>query len=96
MPGAGVGYVQRDGELYEIETGTATAEIADDELFVSTRIETGPDTLVVDAEAVAYGAIRLEAPDGRLSLFPRAMCRVTTADGRRGTGWIEWNRVQGT
>jgi hypothetical protein len=33
----------------------------------------------------------MDAEDGRVSLFPRATCRVATADGRRGIGWVEWN-----
>jgi hypothetical protein len=51
-------------------------------------------TLDLDVEPLAFGALRLEAPDGRVSMFPRAMCRVTAADGQRGRGWVEWNRVQ--
>ena len=94
VPGHGVGYTQRDGELREIESVTATAEIGPDELFTSTRIVSGPDELVVDLEPTGFGAVRLEAPDGRVSLFPRAMCRARTADGRSGVGWVEWNRVQ--
>jgi hypothetical protein len=94
MPGYGVGYVQRDGELWEIESVTATEEVAGDELITTARIVSGPDELVVDVEPVAFGAIRLQAPDGRVSFFPRAMCRVRTGDGRAGVGWVEWNRVQ--
>jgi hypothetical protein len=94
MPGYGVGYVQRNGELREIESITATEEVADNGLITNARIVSGPDELVIDVEPVAFGAIRLDAPDGRLSLFPRSMCRVTTGDGRTGMGWIEWNRVQ--
>ena len=58
------------------------------------RIVSGPDALELAVEPLAFGALRLEAPDGRLSLFPRAMCRVTSLDGRSGSGWVEWNRVQ--
>jgi hypothetical protein len=29
--------------------------------------------------------------DGRVTHFQRAMAAFTTADGRRGVGWIEWN-----
>ena len=43
---------------------------------------------------MAYGPILLEAPDGRVTHFVRAMCRVTAADGRTGSGWVEWNRNQ--
>ena len=60
----------------EIESVNATQEVAANELITSARIESGPDELVIDVEPVAFGAIRLEAPDGRVSFFPRAMCRV--------------------
>lgn len=94
MPGYGVGYVQRDDALEEIESVHASEDVADDGLITSARIVSGPDELALDVEPLAFGALRLEAPDGRLSFFPRAMCRVTTQDGRTGTGWVEWNRVQ--
>ena len=94
MPGYGVGYTQRDGELVEIESLHATEEIDDDGLIRSARIVSGPEELAIEVQPVAFGALRLQAPDGRLSLFPRAMCRVRTADGRTGSGWVEWNRVQ--
>jgi hypothetical protein len=42
-------------------------------------------------EPVGHAPILLVAPDGRESRFPRAMCRYTTADGRAGTGWTEYN-----
>ena len=94
MPGYGVGYVQRDGELEEIDNVTTDPVVADDGLTTSERIVAGPPPLELAIEPVAFGALRLEAPDGRLSLFPRAMCRARAADGREGWGWVEWNRVQ--
>jgi hypothetical protein len=94
LPGYGVGYVQRDGELAEIESVKATEVVAENGLITRARIESGPDPLGVDVEPLAYGAILLTAPDGRISHFPRAMCRVRTDDGRSGVGWVEWNRNQ--
>ena len=41
---------------------------------------------------VGNAPVRLVAPDGRVSLFPRAWVEVETTDGRRGVGWAEWNR----
>jgi len=38
-----------------------------------------------------FGPLRLEAPDGRVTHFQRAMADFRTADGRSGVGWIEWN-----
>jgi hypothetical protein len=94
MPGYGVGYVQRDGSLSEVEAVTATETIAANGLIAEARIETGPEELNLKVEPLAFGALRLEAPDGRVSMFPRAMCRITADDGRTGCGWVEWNRVQ--
>ncbi len=94
MPGYGVGYTQRGDGITEITTVNATHEIADDGLVSAATIASGPGVPTLTVEPVAYGAIRLDAPDGRLSLFPRAMCRVTAEDGRTGTGWVEWNCVQ--
>ncbi len=96
MPGFGVGYVQKGDEIAEITSVTATHEVADDELVSSARIVSGPDELIVDVEPIAYGAVRFDAPDGRVSFFPRAMSKVTTADGRTGVGWVEWNRIMPT
>ena len=95
MPGYGVGYVQRDGELLEIQSVTASEEIGPDGLISTASIVSGPEPeLVLDVQPLAFGPLRLEAPDGRISLFPRAMCRVIAGDGREGWGWVEWNRVQ--
>jgi hypothetical protein len=94
MPGYGVGYVQRDDSLSEVEAVTATETIAANGLIAEARIETGPEELNLKVEPLAFGALRLEAPDGRVSMFPRAMCRITADDGRTGCGWVEWNRVQ--
>ncbi len=94
MPGYGVGYVQRDGELEEIDNVTTDPVVAGDGLTTSERIVSGPPPLELEIEPVAFGALRLEAPDGRVSLFPRAMCHARTPDGREGWGWVEWNRVQ--
>ena len=47
-------------------------------------------------EPVAFSPVRLVAPDGRVSLFPRAWTTFTTADGRTGQGWTEWNQPQPT
>jgi hypothetical protein len=94
MPGVGVGYAQRDGAVTEIESVNTTADVADNGLPTHAVIASSPDGTRVEVEPLAFGAIRLESPDGRLSLFPRAMCRVTKQDGVAGTGWVEWNRVQ--
>ena len=75
---------------------TNTETVEDDGLISSATVTvTQPEPeLALAIELLAFGALRLEAPDGRVSHFPRAMCRVTAADGRGGLGWIEWNRNQ--
>ena len=92
LPGFGVGYLQKGDRIAEITSVEATETITDDGLIDVARIVS--DGLEIDVEPLAFGALRLEAPDGRLSLFPRAVCSVRTGDGRTGTGWVEWNRVQ--
>jgi hypothetical protein len=94
MPGFGVGYVQNGETITEITSADASEVIAENGLIERARIVSGPDELEVEVEPLGFGALRLEAPDGRVSLFPRAMCRVRAADGRTGAGWVEWNRVQ--
>jgi hypothetical protein len=96
MPGYGVGYVQRDGVVSEIESVHSSFEAAPNGLVSRASVKCGPDELELEVEPLAFGALRLEAPDGRLSLFPRAMARIRTADGRSGSGWIEWNQIQGS
>ncbi|HET6953894.1 MAG TPA: hypothetical protein VFI47_26250 [Acidimicrobiales bacterium] len=53
------------------------------------------DDLVLAVEPVAFAPVLLEDGAGRVSRFPRALCRFTdAATGRRGTGWTEWNQPQ--
>jgi len=93
-PDFGVGYVQRGDDIRELGAVTSTAIESPDGLTESGTIGMPPGQLDVELEPVAFGAILLEAPDGRVSHFPRAMCRVRTADGVEGLGWVEWNRNQ--
>jgi hypothetical protein len=94
LPGAppvGVGYVQTPaGGLVELDRVGAREEVAADGLVLGATITYGE--LPVAIEPLAFGPLRLEAPDGRVSLFPRAMCRIRAEDGRGGLAWVEWNR----
>jgi hypothetical protein len=98
IPPFGIGYIQREGEpLIELQAVIAREVFADDELPVSTELTLvpgGSGELVATAEIVGHAPVRLTSPDGRVSLFPRAWASVSTADGRRGVGWLEWNRNQ--
>ena len=93
-PDFGVGYVQRDTQLTELVNVSSTEQVAENGLITTARITMSPGDVELDVEPLAFGAILLEAPDGRMSHFPRAMCRVRTTDGHRGLGWVEWNRNQ--
>jgi hypothetical protein len=94
LPGApalGVGYVQPPGGgVEELDTVTARESVGADGLITSAAITYGE--LELDVEPLAFGPLLLTAPDGRISQFPRAMCRVRARDGRAGTAWVEWNR----
>jgi len=94
MPGYGVGYVQQGDRIEEIDTVTAEHELGPGGLISAARIASAPPQLELEVQPLAFGPLRLQAPDGRISLFPRAICRVRAADGRSGIGWVEWNRVQ--
>ncbi len=90
-PPIGVGYLQPpDAGVIELDRVTATELVAADGLIGSARLCYGE--LALDVEPVAFGPLLLQAPDGRISQFPRAMCRVHAEDGRTGVAWVEWNR----
>ena len=50
-------------------------------------IEVGVDPVVVTP-------LELVDPEERRTRGPRALCRLTVADGRTGHGWAEWNEPQ--
>jgi hypothetical protein len=90
-PALGVGYVQPPrGGVLELDSVRASEEVAANGLIDSARIAYGE--LEVHVDPLAFGPLRLESPDGRVTHFPRAMCRILAADGRAGTAWVEWNR----
>ena len=88
------GYVlPAGGELEPIESFTAEEELGDAGLPRSGTMALGPLDLAVTP--LAFAPVRLDAPDGRVSRFPRALCRFDEAAGRSGYGWTEWNQPQG-
>jgi hypothetical protein len=93
-PDFGVGYVQADGEIEEVAEISSEETIGADGLIERGSITMAGTELAV--EPLAFGALLLISPDGRRSHFPRAMCRISTGDGRSGLGWVEWNRNQPT
>lgn len=96
MDPIGIGYLQQPGQpLVELQAVTAREVFADNGLPINTVLTLQPGDLTVSAEVVAHAPVRLVAADGRVSQFPRAWVSVTTADGRSGVGWLEWNRNGG-
>jgi hypothetical protein len=98
VPGAppmGVGYLQRPGEpLIELQAVTARGTFADNGLPLQTTLTLSPGDLSAAMDIRGHAPVLLTSPDGRVSHFPRAWATVTTADGRTGVGWLEWNRNQ--
>jgi Ser/Thr protein kinase RdoA (MazF antagonist) len=95
MPGRGVGYVQGPGAgLAEIGEAASGLQDGRDGLVAGDRLDHGAAGPALEVEPLAFGPLLLEAPDGRVTHFVRAMARVRTDDGRGGSGWIEWNRIQ--
>ncbi|MDT5177369.1 MAG: hypothetical protein QOJ95_1567 [Mycobacterium sp.] len=97
IPGAprmAAGYVQRGGEVVELQTVVATETFGDDELPLGTTLELTPSDTTATIEVRGHAPVLLTSNDGRVSRFPRAWAAVTTADGRTGVGWVEWNRNQ--
>ncbi len=94
IPGAppiGVGYLQPpEAALEELDVVRAAESVGADGLITAAEIVYGD--LAVTVEPLAFGPLRLEGSDGRVSQFPRAMCRIRSADGRTGLAWVEWNR----
>jgi hypothetical protein len=92
-----LGYVQEHACVPVTVTGLDVTEVTDADGLPTTgraRIEPGGIDLTIDP--VAFGPLVLTATDGRVSRFPRAQVRLTAADGRRGSGWVEWNQPQPT
>jgi hypothetical protein len=92
-PAIGVGYIQPPGQpLVELHSVVARETFADNGLPLSTTLQLGELTATADVRG--HAPVLLTSRDGRVSHFPRAWATVTTADGRTGVGWLEWNRNQ--
>jgi Ecdysteroid kinase-like family len=100
IPGApkfGIGYIQQPGEpLIELQAVTAQETFADNGLPLATILTCSPGDLTATIDIRGHAPVLLTSLDGRASHFPRAWAAVTTADGRTGVGWLEWNRNQPT
>ncbi|KAA0111735.1 phosphotransferase [Mycolicibacterium sp. P1-5] len=88
-----VGYLQRSGEqVTETTTVSAEATFSDNGLPLTTSIDYLPGPVQTTVDIRGHAPVRLVAPEGQVSLFPRAWVTVETVDGRTGSGWVEWNR----
>ena len=85
---------RRRGRSSNCRPSTARETFARQRLTASAPSSTlQPGGLVADRRhPSAHAPVLLTSPDGRVSQFPRAWATVTTADGRTGVGWVEWNR----
>lgn len=90
LPPAGVGYEQDADRLVELDAMPHSYTIDADRLVRRTSVALSPTGTKLEYEPIAFGALRIEAEDGRVCEFPRAMARITSPDGRTGLGWIEW------
>ena len=91
----GVGYDLPAGstEFAETDSIVVDAVLGREGLPTATRTRYGDDLgLDLQFEPLAFSPVLLVHPDGREARFPRAMARITDADGRTGGGWIEWNQ----
>ena len=93
LPNTVIGYIQQDGAgLVELEGAGVEEVFAADGLPISSGILLEPGAVKAAVEIAGHAPVRLVSPTGQVSHFPRAWVTVTTADGGKGVGWIEWNR----
>jgi hypothetical protein len=93
VPPVGIGYIQdRGGTVTELQTVAPRQTFDADGLPVSATLSVDPGGITATVDVRGHAPLRLVAPDGRISQFPRVWATVSTADGRTGVGWLEWNR----
>jgi hypothetical protein len=95
------GYVQTPGVVAPLSALSVSEELVQHGFPKAARIDVTaglpsddapPTRLGLDITPTAFGPVLLRNDDGRTSRFPRALLACRTDDGRRGTGWIEWNQ----
>jgi hypothetical protein len=96
IPGApafSIGYVQdADGNVTELNTVRSREPFGANGLPLNATLTLNPGEISADVDVRGHAPVRLTASDGRVSHFPRAWAGISTADGRTGVGWVEWNR----
>lgn len=96
IPGAptfSIGYHQdADSGVRELQTVGSRESFDANGLPRDAVLTLDPGGIVADVEVRGHAPVLLTAADGRVSQFPRVWATIRTADGRRGVGWLEWNR----
>ncbi len=92
-PAIGVGYLQgRQGTVTELSAVAGREVFGDNGLPTEAVLAVDPGGITATVDLRGHAPLQLIADDGRVSQFPRAWGTVSTADGRTGVGWLEWNR----
>jgi hypothetical protein len=99
IPGApafSIGYDQdAEGRVIELQTVASRESFDDNGLPLNATVTLTPGEITANVDVRGHAPVRLIAADGRVSQFPRVWATVSTADGRSGVGWLEWNRNLG-
>ncbi len=92
-PAVGIGYIQdAAGKVSELRTVDIRETFGDNGLPLNAKLSLNPGGITANIDVCGQAPVRLTAGDGRVSQFPRAWVSISTADGRSGVGWMEWNR----
>ncbi|MCV7200161.1 DUF7064 domain-containing protein [Mycobacterium angelicum] len=92
-PAMGLGYLQdAAGDVTELQQVDIREVFDDNGLPSNSTLTLNPGGLTASIDARGHAPLRLTAADGRVSQFARAWVILSTADGRSGVGWMEWNR----
>ncbi|OBH50240.1 phosphotransferase [Mycobacterium sp. E2479] len=95
-PAFSIGYAQDgDGKVTELQTVDSRESFSGNGLPLDATLVLQPADITAEVEVRGQAPVRLVATDGRVSQFPRVWAAVSTADGRSGVGWLEWNRNLG-
>ena len=87
----GFGYVQHEGAVEPTNSVHASEELGAEGFPTHGRVAIADLELTIHPIAFAPALLAWE---GRVSHFPRALCRFRSSDGRDGLGWTEWNQPE--
>jgi hypothetical protein len=96
IPGAptfSIGYIQgKDGNVTELQSVDSREAFGNNGLPLNAALVLNPGEITANVHVRGHAPVLPTAADGRVSQFPRAWATISTADGRNGVGWVEWNR----